>query len=164
MQTLAAVIHRDYNEIGTTSYEYVVQVMNQLGLPQNEKEQFFKRMVFNVMARNQDDHIKNISFLMDKKGKWSLSPAYDMTYAFDANGKWTSTHQMFINGKRQDILLEDLIASSETMGIKKKIAMSIIFEVTKALSRWEEYAEKAELNTKVTANIKKNFILYVLES
>ncbi|HKM02924.1 MAG TPA: type II toxin-antitoxin system HipA family toxin [Bacilli bacterium] len=159
MQTLAALIHRDYNDAGTVSYEYVVQVMNLLQLPASEIRQFFKRMVFNVMARNQDDHIKNIAFLMGRDGKWNLSPAYDMTYAHNPTGKWTAAHQMLINGKKSNITLEDIMHSASVMNIKLKDAKKIIAEVTAAILQWDQFAKTAKLDEQTTVLIQKDFIL-----
>ena len=102
MQTLAALYHLDYNKPYTFSYEDTARIMRQLNLTQKEIEQFYRRMVFNVLAINKDDHVKNISFLMDMTGKWTLSPMYDVTYAYEENHQWISHHQMLINGKNDD--------------------------------------------------------------
>jgi serine/threonine-protein kinase HipA len=158
MQTLSALTHLDYNQPGSLSYEGACQEMGALGLSHDEIEQFFKRMVFNVMARNQDDHLKNISFLMDRKGTWSLSPAYDVTYAHNPDGKWTSAHQMRINGKSRDISLEDLKQSAAAMAIKPRNAEKIIAEVSEALTRWDDFAKKAFLGKKTADFIQNNFL------
>ena len=99
MQSLAALAHLDFNQPGANSYEQAFQVIRRLGLPSTAAEQQFRRMVFNVVARNQDDHVKNIAFLMDRSGHWSLSPAFDLVYAHNPEGRWTARHQMSINGK-----------------------------------------------------------------
>jgi serine/threonine-protein kinase HipA len=104
-------------------------------------EQQFRRMVFNVVARNQDDHVKNIAFLMDQDGRWSLSPAFDVTYSYNPAGVWTATHQMSINGKRDDFELEDFRACARTAGMKRGRAESILAEVELVVARWPEYAE-----------------------
>ncbi|HHG85683.1 MAG TPA: type II toxin-antitoxin system HipA family toxin, partial [Bacteroidetes bacterium] len=117
MQTLCAIAHFDYNDPNSFAYEQAFQVMRQMRLPYPEAEQLYIRMIFNVIARNQDDHTKNISFLMDPKGKWTLSPAYDVTYAFDPNNKWLRRHQLSVNGKREGIILEDLLAVAREMNI-----------------------------------------------
>ena len=160
MQTLGALMHIDYNEPGMISYEEVTQIMHQLGLNLSDNEQFFRRMVFNVMAQNQDDHVKNISFLMNRKGEWSLSPAYDMTYAFNPNGKWTSEHQMIINGKRSNLQKEDLIISGKAMRLKESKILEIISEVSNSLGRWEEFAKESFIDEKTIEAIKKTLILF----
>ncbi len=160
MQTLGALMHIDYNEPGIMSYEEATHTMYKLGLNLSDNEQFFRRMVFNVMARNQDDHVKNISFLMDRKGKWSLSPAYDITYSFNPNGKWTSVHQMLINGKNSNIQKEDLLKSAQSMRINERKALNIIDDVEKALGKWETFAEKAHLDNRTIKLLEKTFITY----
>ena len=101
MQTLCGLCHFDYNNPNAYAYEQGFQAMRLLRLPYTDAEQFYIRMVFNVIARNQDDHTKNISFLMNKSGIWSLAPAYDVTYAYNPTNKWISKHQMAVNGKRE---------------------------------------------------------------
>ena len=110
LQTLCAIAHFDYNDPAAYSYEQAFQVMRQLRLPYRDAEELLRRMCFNVIARNQDDHTKNISFLMDENGEWALSPAYDVTYAYDPANKWMKDHQMSINGKRKDIKRSDMVA------------------------------------------------------
>ena len=104
-------------------------------------EQFFRRMIFNVIARNQDDHTKNISYLMDQKGTWRLSPAYDIIYAYNPDGRWTHNHQMTINGKRTDFSGEDLIHVGKEMGIRNE--RLIIEEIVDAVSGWQKYSKEA---------------------
>ena len=154
MQTLA---HISYNEPGLVSYEQVTDIMDELGLPYTDKEQFYRRMVFNVMAINRDDHVKNISFLMDKKGTWSLSPAYDMTYSYNPKGKWTNRHQMMINGKRENITKEDVLKAAETMGIKQGKADQIIKEMHEVLKKWPMFAKQAKLDSITMNKIKSDF-------
>ena len=125
----------------------------------SDVEQFFRRMVFNVMARNQDDHVKNISFLMDKSGKWSLSPAYDITYMYDKNGKWTNEHQMLVNGKSKNITLDDIVASGRNMNIRDYRIQNIIEEVRNGIKKFEEYAKQAYLEDEIIAEIMDNFEL-----
>ena len=110
MQTLNAIAHFDFYDPGAYSYEQAFQLMRELRLPYKAAEQQFRRMVFNVVARNQDDHTKNISFLMNKSGEWRLSPAYDVIYSYNPSGRWTSMHQMSINGKRDNFTRDDLNA------------------------------------------------------
>jgi serine/threonine-protein kinase HipA len=143
MQSLCALAHFDFNLAGAYSYEQAMQVIRQLGLPMRDIEQQFRRMAFNIVGRNQDDHVKNIAFLMDKAGHWSLSPAFDMTYSYNPAGKWTSTHQMSLNGKRDGFTLDDFRACAKLVSMKRGRAEQIVREVTDVLSRWREYAEAA---------------------
>ncbi|MCW8875415.1 MAG: HipA domain-containing protein [Gammaproteobacteria bacterium] len=143
MQSLGALAHYDFNLAGAYSYEQALLVMRQLGLPMASIEQQFRRMVFNVVARNQDDHVKNIAFLMDKAGRWSLSPAFDVTYSFNPSGAWTSTHQMTLNGKRDGFTLEDFKACAKTASMKRGRAETIVEEVRATVTRWKDYADTA---------------------
>lgn len=143
MQSLGALAHLDYNLAGGASYEQALLVIRQLGLPMAAIEEQFRRMVFNIVARNQDDHVKNIAFLMDKAGVWSLAPAFDMTYSFQPTGKWTSTHQMTLNGKRDNFTAEDFRDCARAATMKRGRAEAIIDEVRRVVERWPEYAEQA---------------------
>lgn len=138
MQSLCALAHFDFNQPGSYSYEQAFQVMREMRLPYKDAEQLFIRMVFNILARNQDDHTKNISFLMDKSGKWSLSPAYDVIYSYNPSGKWTSRHQMSVNGKRDEFTSSDLLKVAGEMNIKS--AANIIERVNQTLSEWPQIA------------------------
>ena len=158
MQSLGAIAHFDYNLAGAYSYEQAARVMRQLHITAAEINQFFRRMVFNVLARNQDDHVKNISFLMDRSGRWSLAPAYDVTYAYNPDGIWTGTHQMSVNGKRSDITRQDLMASAKTIGIKKALAEEAIDAVQMSLFQWNNFAEAAKLAGSVGERIEKQFL------
>ncbi len=141
MQTLAALAHIDYNTPRLCSYELAASYMKQIGLGANEIEQFFRRMVFNVLAVNRDDHVKNVSFLMDKDGTWSLSPAYDVTFSYNPTNKWLSKHQMLINNKSELIELTDLLQVASTIGISKPRAKGIIADVKAAVNHWSSIAE-----------------------
>lgn len=140
MQTLCGLAHYDFNRLHIYSYEQAFAVMRQLRLTYPEAEELYRRMVFNVVARNQDDHTKNISFLMDKQGIWHLSPAYDMSWAYNPTGGWTSTHQMSINGKWDHITREDLLRVAYEMNIKR--APAIIDKVVEAVSLWPKLAKE----------------------
>jgi serine/threonine-protein kinase HipA len=118
-------------------------VIRQLGLPIGAIEEQFRRMVFNIIIRNQDDHVKNIAFLMDKSGTWSLSPAFDMTYSYNPGGDWTSIHQMTMNGKRDNFTIDDFKTCAKAASMKRGRAESIISEVLDIVSRWKEYAGDA---------------------
>lgn len=141
LQSLCALAHFDFNHAGAYSYEQAFQVMRELRLPYDDADQQYRRMVFNIVARNQDDHTKNIAFLMDTEGQWRLSPAFDMTYAYNPAGDWTSRHQMSVAGKREGFTLEDLLTVGRRMSINKP--NDILAEVVAAVKRWPEFAETA---------------------
>ena len=146
MQSLCALAHMDFNSPRVYSYEEAFSVMKQLKLPYSDFVQLFRRMVFNEYAKNYDDHTKNISFLMDKKGVWSLSPAYDVTFSYRKDSIWVSAHQMLINGKSDNITKEDMLKVAEKANIKKSDAVKIIEQVINSVSKWEEFAEKADMS------------------
>jgi serine/threonine-protein kinase HipA len=143
MQTLCGIAHFDYNMPNIYSYEQAFQVMRQLRLPYPDAEELFRRMVFNVICFNCDDHTKNISFLMDKAGEWRLSPAYDVTYAYNPDNRWLKQHQMAVNGKRENIYRGDLLKVASEMNIKKPL--EIITNVQSAASNWAHHAQKADM-------------------
>lgn len=143
MHSLSALAHYDFNMAGAYSYEQAFLAMRQLQLPMQAIEQQFRRMAFNIVARNQDDHVKNIAFLMNKSGEWSLSPAFDMTYSFNPAGTWTASHQMTLNGKRDKFTLEDFKACAKTASMKRGRAAKIVAEVQAAVSQWKLFAEQA---------------------
>ncbi len=151
LQSLCATAHFDFNAPGAYSYEQAFQTIRELRLPYKDTEQLYRRMVFNVIARNQDDHTKNISFLMDKNGKWSLSPAYDVIYSYNPEGKWTGKHQMSINGKRENFLKEDLIRVGKEMSIKSY--NKIINEIVEVVSNWTHFAKEAGIEDSKTKSI-----------
>lgn len=143
MLSLAGMAHLDFNQAGAHSYEEALLVLRQLDIGMDAVEQQFRRMVFNVLGRNQDDHVKNIAFLMDKAGNWSLSPAFDVTYAYNPSGEWTAYHQMTVNGKREGFTVEDFRAVARTASMKRGRAEAIYEEVRDAVARWPEFAETA---------------------
>ncbi len=143
MQSLCALVHHDFNLAGAYSYEQALQVIKRLQLSMRDMEQQFRRMVFNVIARNQDDHVKNIAFLMDKQGTWSLAPAFDVIYSYQPAGRWTSTHQMTLNGKRDGFELADFVAVEKVAGLKRGQAKAILHDVQQGVSRWRDYADTA---------------------
>ena len=160
MQTLCGLAHFDYNQPRTYSYEQAFQVLRQMKLPYSDMEELYRRMVFNVMSRNQDDHTKNISFLMFPDGKWQLSPAYDITYAYNPDNFWLKAHQMSVNGKRENITVEDLLAVAKNVNIKKP--KTIIELCNKVLSNWKIYAEKSGIDIAQIAQIESQMTLYKL--
>lgn len=157
MQTLCGIAHYDYKMLHAYSYEQAFQVMRQLRLPYSQAEEMFRRMVFNVIARNQDDHTKNISFLMDKNGRWSLSPAYDMSWSYNPKGVWTSKHQMSVNGKWDDITRADLLALAKNVNIKQ--ADAIIDEVKEGVSKWRTFATQYSIPSEMVKGIGSTLLL-----
>jgi serine/threonine-protein kinase HipA len=143
MQSLCALAHYDFNMAGAYAYEQALLVIRQLGLPMRVIEEQFRRMVFNIVARNHDDHVKNIAFLMDKSGNWSLSPAFDMTYSFNPAGAWTASHQMTMNGKQDDFTMDDFRSCAQAASMKRGRAEAIVGEVREVVSRWMTYAGEA---------------------
>ncbi len=146
MQSLGALAHYDYNQAGAYSYEQALLVIRQLGLPMAVVEEQFRRMLFNVVARNQDDHVKNIALLMDRQGAWSLSPAFDVTYSYNPDGAWTARHQMTLNGKREDFVLDDFRACAKAAMLKRGREKVLLDEVRDAVRRWPEFAQQAGLS------------------
>ena len=155
MQSLCGLAHFDFNAAGAYSYEQALLIMRRLNLPMTAIEEQYRRMVFNILARNQDDHVKNIAFLMDKNGVWSLAPAFDMTYSYNPSGAWTSSHQMTMNGKREGFTIEDFNACGETVSLKRGRAKSIIREVRDAVGKWPDFAAKALVSDSWSESIRK---------
>lgn len=143
MQSLAALRHYDFNAAGAYSYEQAIETIRMLGLPAYDIEQQFRRAVFNIMVRNQDDHVKNIAFLMNRKGEWRLSPAFDISYAYNASGDWTSTHQMSLNGKRDLFEREDLLVFGAFCGMKRSAAEKILRDIHDVVETWPAFATDA---------------------
>ncbi len=141
MQSLCGIAHFDFNESGLYSYEQAFSIMRKLRLNKKEAAEQYRRMVFNVVARNLDDHTKNIAFLMDSSGRWTLSPAFDLTYAHNPAGQWTSQHQMSINGKRDKLTRDDLLAVGKSISLAKP--ENIIDEVIDAVAQWPRLSKNA---------------------
>ena len=144
MQTLCAMSHLDFKKKGTNSYSQFFQTMVELELPYEQKEEAFRRMVFNVMARNCDDHTKNLSFRLRQGHSWELAPAYDITFAHNPKGEWTSQHLMSVNGKFKDFRLNDLMAMADRFGIGT--APSVIATVKAAILNWPSFGQSASVN------------------
>lgn len=155
MQSLCAMAHYDFNMAGAYGYEQALLVMRQLQLPMQAIEQLFRRMVFNIVARNQDDHVKNIAFLMNKSGEWSLAPAFDVTYSFNPAGAWTASHQMTMNGKRDNFTMEDFNACAKTASMKRGRAAKILAEVQETVSKWRSFAEATGVPDAVREKIQR---------
>ncbi|MDF9827569.1 serine/threonine-protein kinase HipA [Ereboglobus sp. PH5-5] len=156
MQSLCALAHYDFNSAGAYSYEQALQVIRMLGLQTDAVEEQFRRMVFNIIARNQDDHVKNIAFLMNKAGRWTLSPAFDLTFSYNPDGDWTSTHQMTMNGKRDDFTLADFRACARNAIMKRGRAGTIIDEVRAAVAKWPDFARQAGVPAVWRKHIQQN--------
>lgn len=159
IQTFCAIKHFDYNNVGQYSYEQLFQTMRELGLPYPQAEQMFKRMVFNVIARNCDDHTKNFAFRLKKDAHWEITPAYDICHAYRPPGSnWVSKHALSINGKRENITLEDFLSVAKSMRIKKP--KTIIAEINNHVQQWEKYAEMAGVEATYVKSIKETLLDY----
>ncbi len=148
LQSFCGLAHYDFNMAGAYSYEQAFAVMRKLRLSKAEAIQQYRHMAFNVIARNQDDHTKNIAFLMNQEGHWKLSPAFDLIYSHNPAGQWTNQHQMSINGKRDHFVLADLITVGESISIQKPI--KIIQDVLASVERWPEFARQAGFKEKIS--------------
>lgn len=155
MQSLGALAHYDFNQAGAHSYEQALQVIRRLGLPMAAVEQQFRRMAFNIVARNQDDHVKNIAFLMDRDGSWQLAPAFDVTYAYQPSGRWTNQHQMSLNGSRDDFTIEDFRQCARAVSMKRGRAEAILLEISEAVSDWPSFASEAKVNEEQATQIQR---------
>ena len=155
MQSLCALAHYDFQQAGAYSYEQALLAIRRLKLPMAAVEEQFRRMVFNIVSRNQDDHVKNIAFLMNQSGEWSLAPAFDVTYNYNPTGSWTSTHQMTLNGRRDGFTMEDFEACAKSALMKRGRAAVIIAEVQAAVRRWPEFAAEARLDEERRDKIQK---------
>ncbi|MGH1346044.1 MAG: type II toxin-antitoxin system HipA family toxin [Nannocystales bacterium] len=159
MQSLGAMQHFDFNDPVSYSYEQAVRTLQSLRQGMGVVEQQYKRAVFNVVARNQNDHVKNISFLMDRAGSWRLSPAYDVAYSYSPQGAWTRDHQMSLAGKRNDFTRDDLMTFASTSGLKPARAKQAIEHVVSSVERWNEHAEQAGVEPSDVSRVAKTFRL-----
>lgn len=142
LQSLGAIAHYDYRQPANYSYEQAIHVIRRMGLPRRDIEQQVLRAFFNIIVRNCDDHVKNIAFLMNRNGEWRLSPAFDVSYAWNPSGEWTARHQMSINGKRDDFKREDLIVLAESANIKKSQAEQMIQHIIEVIEHWPYFARE----------------------
>lgn len=142
MQSLAALLHLDFNQPGAHAYEQAFAAIRELGLGQDTLTQQFRRAVFNIVGRNQDDHVKNIAFLMDRGGKWRLSPAFDVSWSYNPNGRWTAQHQMSLGGKRDGFTLGDLVAAGKAAGLSRRAVNQVVSDVIDSASHWRKIAQK----------------------
>jgi len=156
IQTFCALKHFDYNLVSSFSYEQLFQCMRELKLTYADAEQMFRRMVFNVIARNCDDHTKNFSFLLKQGGKWELAPAYDVCHAYRPGSEWVSQHALSINGKRKDITKEDLLVIGESIRCKK--ASEIIDEIHGNVTQWKRFADEVKVQPTLRDEIAKTHL------
>jgi len=155
--SLCAMDHADYKKPGSYSYEQLLSVARQLKLPRKNAIEIYRRMVFNVIARNHDDHSKNTGFLLDSENsRWRLAPAFDLAYSYKKDSPWVNSHQMTINGKRDGFKREDLLSVGSLIGNFKKESQHIINEVRSVVEKWEDYANKASVFEGLSKVIKDN--------
>lgn len=157
VQSFCALAHYDFNEINLFSYEQLFEAMRSMLLPYSDAEQLFRRMVFNVMSKNCDDHTKNFAFIMDKTGKWKLAPAFDVCHSYRPGSTWVSQHSMSINNKRQNITRHDLLEVAKKINIKK--AEAIINQVSEAVSNWREFANQTNVKKDLKEAIEKTLLI-----
>lgn len=155
MQSLGALAHFDYNDPRVHSYEDALMVCQRLGLDIASREELFRRMVFNVIARNQDDHVKNIAFLMNRSGEWMLAPAFDVVYSWNPEGGWTHQHQMSVNGKREGFTRSDVLAVAASAALQASRARDIVREVEAAVREWPRCAAEAGVDELTTVRVGK---------
>ena len=156
IQTFCAMKHFDYNAVASFSYEQLFQTMRELRLSYPDAEQMFRRMVFNVAARNCDDHTKNFAFRLKKDGKWELAPAYDICHAYQPKHQWVSQHALSINGKRNDITKEDLLIIGKS--IKNKKAEEVIDEISDTIGKWKTFADEVDVSPALRDEIEATLI------
>jgi len=156
VQTFCAMKHFDYNLITSYSYEQLFQTMRELKLPYPDAEQLFRRMVFNVVARNCDDHTKNFAFRLKKDGIWELAPAYDVCHAYQPRHQWVSQHALSINGKHTDITRDDLLVLGKS--IKNKKAAETIEEISNTVSQWKTFANEVKVSPRLRDEIASTLI------
>ena len=154
MQTLGAMAHLDFNDPTAYSYEQAFRVTRRVVNDARANEQLFRRMAFNVLAWNCDDHVKNISYLMNRRGEWRLAPAYDECYAHNPAGDWTSRHQMSVNGKRIGITDEDILSCAPFANLRERKARAVLDEIKDAVRAWPQFAAEAEVRDEYVASIR----------
>jgi serine/threonine-protein kinase HipA len=144
MLSLAALCHYDYHDSSSYSYEQALQAIRLISATAtSDAEQQFVRTAINLIARNQDDHVKNVAFLLDASGQWQLSPAFDVAYAWNPQGNFTGQHQMSVNGKRDNFEPDDLITFARAAGIKSRKAKTLIAQVIASVRNWPAFAREA---------------------
>jgi serine/threonine-protein kinase HipA len=159
LQSLCGLAHYDFNLPGAYGYEQVFGIMRRLRLSKAEAAEQYRRMVFNILARNLDDHTKNIAFLMGPDGNWRLSPAFDVIYAHNPAGRWTNQHQLSLNGKRDGYTRQDLLDAGDAISLPRPA--DIVDEVSTAVARWAEFARQAGIDPQASAEIARNHRLHL---
>ena len=159
-QSLTAIAHYDFNIAGAYSYEQAFAIAKRIGLTMTDIELMYRRAVFNICARNQDDHTKNIGFLMDKRGHWKLAPAFDVTYAYNPNGRWTGTHQMTFNGKRENFTLEDFKTVAKNAGLVQGRYKRILEQVQDSLATFKKRAKVNDVPKNLIQEVEKNLLKF----
>jgi serine/threonine-protein kinase HipA len=154
VHSLCGLLGLNYHNVGSYSYEQYFMVARKLGLGQDTLEEMFRRMVFNVLAHNCDDHTKNFSFQMDRKGRWSLSPAFDLCYSYDSANDWVNGHNMRVNDKRKAITFRDLMTVGEKFNIKRR--RKIFKKVKTTLDTFVVYAKKNKVDRRLQVEVEKN--------
>lgn len=157
VQSFCALGHLDFTEITAFSYEQLFEIMRSMHLPYTDAEQLYRRMVFNVMAKNCDDHTKNFACTMDPSGQWKLSPAFDICHSYRPGSTWVSQHSLSVNGKRQNILRTDLLEVAKKMNIKK--AVHILDQVKAVVANWNQFAAKTDVDAKLKEAIRQTHLL-----
>ncbi|MGB0371788.1 MAG: type II toxin-antitoxin system HipA family toxin [Opitutales bacterium] len=160
MLSLGGMDHLSYNMPEAYSYELAVIVMKKLGCSLPEIAQFVRRAFFNIVARNQDDHVKNTAFLMDRSGQWKLSPAYDITFAVNKDNRWLKQHQLSLNDKRDGFVIDDLLLFAARAGLKKSVTLRILKEIQESVLCWSEFAEEAGVDPDKFGNIPGAFRIF----
>ncbi len=158
VQTFCGIQHFDYNHLYSYSYEQLFQTMRILRLTYPEAEQMFRRMVFNVMATNYDDHTKNFSFMLKQNGKWQLTPAYDVCYSYDPTNVWVNQHTLSINGKHKNLTNADLMTIAKANSIKK--GEKIIEEIKTVVTNWMDYANRVNVSERLKNRINDNLVAH----
>jgi len=157
VMSLCAMDHADYKQAGAYSYEQLLAVARRLKLPRKDAIEIYRRMVFNIVARNHDDHTKNTSFILDNAdSQWRLSPAFDLAYSYKKGSPWVNSHQMSLNGKRDNFMRDDLLAVGALIGNFKKQANQIIEDITGIVTQWDHYAKQAQVFEPLANEIKQN--------
>jgi serine/threonine-protein kinase HipA len=159
MLSLCGFAHYDFNAAGAYSYEQAFTTLLKLNLGHPDLQELYRRMVFNVVARNQDDHTRNIAFIMDQHGTWQLAPAFDMIWAFNPEGRWTNVHQMRINGKQDGFTKADLMSVGESYDITN--AGDIIQQVVESVAHWPEFASEAGVSSEMQHAVGSTHRLYL---
>ncbi len=159
LQSLCGIAHFDFNQAGAYSYEQAFQIARRLRLLNTDLTELFRRAVFNILSRNQDDHTKNIAFIMDRRGAWHLAPAYDLIYAYNPSGAWTSRHQMTLNGKRDHFETSDLLTAAAHADLRPQKAKAIIREVHAAVTDWEKHADQSAVPIPMKREIRSHLRL-----